>query len=57
VHRIEHGAVWLKAFAKLKHDSVLLVDQLRVIDNRRLTSGPLGVCSPVFLRKVQAAIV
>ena len=47
----------LKAFAKLKRDSDLLVDQLRAIDNRRLTSGPLGVCSPLFMREVQAAIV
>ena len=46
----------VKAFAKLKHDSDLLIDQLRAIDNRRLNSGPLGVCSPVFMRKVQAAI-
>ena len=46
----------VKAFARLKHDSDLLIDQLRAIDNRRLTSGPLGVCSPVFVRKVHAAI-
>ena len=44
-------------FARLKHDSDLLIDQLRAIDNRRLTSGPLGVCSPALMRKVQAAIV
>jgi len=47
----------VSAFARLKRDSDLLVDQLRAIDNRRLTSGPLGVCSPVFMREVQAAIV
>ena len=47
----------VSAFAKLKHDSDLLIDQLRAIDNRRLTSGPLGVCSPALMRKVQAAIV
>jgi mRNA interferase MazF len=47
----------VKAFASLEHDSDLLIDQLRAIDNRRLTSGPLGVCSPVFMRKVQTAIV
>ena len=44
-------------FARLKHDSDLLIDQLRAIDNRRLTSGPLGVCSPALMRKVQKAIV
>lgn len=47
----------VKAFARLKHDSDLLIDQLRAIDNHGLTSGPLGACSPVFMRKVQAAIV
>ena len=47
----------IKAFAKLKHDSDLLIDQLRAIDNRRLASGPLGVCSPLLMRKVQAAII
>ena len=47
----------VKAFAKLKHDSNLLLDQLRAIDNRRLTAGPLGVCSPEFMRKVQVAMV
>ena len=47
----------VKAFARLKHDSDLLIDQLRAIDNRRLTSGPLGDCSPTLMRKVQAAIV
>ena len=47
----------VKAFARLKHDSDLLIDQLRAIDNRRLTSGPLGACSPLFMHMVQAAIV
>ena len=46
----------VKAFAKLKQDCDLLIDQLRAIDNRRLISGPIGACSPVFMRKVQAAI-
>ena len=47
----------VKAFARLKHDSDLLIDQLRAVDNRRLSSGPLGVCLQPFMRKVQAAIV
>ena len=46
----------VKAFARLKQDSDLLIDQLRAIDNRRLTSGPLGICSPALMRKVQAAM-
>ena len=49
--------VRVTSFARLKHDSDLLIDQLRAIDNRRLTSGPLGVCSPALMRKVQKAIV
>src|SRR5262249_50237824 len=47
----------IKAFAKLKHDSDLLIDQLRAIDNRRLTTGPLGTCPPALMREVQAALV
>jgi len=47
----------VKAFARLKRDSDLLIDQLRAIDNRRLTSGPLGDCSPALMREVQSAIV
>ena len=47
----------IKAFARLKHGSDVLIDQLRAIDNRRLTSGPLGACTPEFMRKVQAAMV
>lgn len=46
----------VKAFAKLKRDSDLLIDQLRAIDNRRLTSGPLGQCSSTLMRKVEAAL-
>ena len=48
--------VRVTSFARLKHDSDLLIDQLRAIDNRRLTSGPLGICSPALMRKVHAAI-
>ena len=53
----EPQRVRVTPFARLKHDSDLLIDQLRAIDNRRLTSGPLGVCSPALMRKIQAAIV
>lgn len=47
----------IRAFAKLKHDSDLLIDQLRAIDNRRLIAGPVGVCTPALMRKVHAAII
>ena len=38
-HRVDDAEplrLRVKAFAKLKHDSDLLIDQLRAIDNRRL---------------------
>ena len=44
------------AFARLRKDSDLLIDQLRAIDNRRLTGRPLGRLSEAQLRKVRAAI-
>lgn len=47
----------VEAFADLNHDSDLLIDQLRAIDNRRLTVGPLGLCAPALMRKVQLALV
>ena len=46
----------VKAFARLKQDSDLLIDQLRAIDNRRLTSGPIGLCSSGLMLQVEAAI-
>ncbi len=48
--------VRVKAFARLKKDSDLLIDQLRAIDNRRLAGGPLGRLSEAQMRKVRAAI-
>lgn len=44
------------AFGRLRKDSDLLIDQLRAIDNRRLTGRPLGRLSGEQLRKVRAAI-
>ena len=41
---------------KLKHDSDLLIDQLRAIDNRRLTEGPLMRCDEKFMARVYTAI-
>lgn len=46
----------LKARAKLKQDSDLLIDQIRAIDNRRLIKGPLFHCSPQFLKRVYESI-
>jgi mRNA interferase MazF len=44
------------AFGRLRKDSDLLIDQLRSIDNRRLTGRPLGRVSDAQLRKVRSAI-
>ena len=44
------------AFGRLRKDSDLLIDQLRAIDNRRLTGRSLGRLSDEQLRKVRAAI-
>lgn len=44
------------AYGLLKHDSDLLIDQLRAIDNRRLTEGPLMRCDDKLLARVHDAI-
>ena len=46
----------VKAQGKLKQDSDLLVDQLRAIDNRRLSEGPLLQCDEQLLSHVFSAI-
>ncbi len=40
----------------IDHESDLLIDQLRAIDNRRLVKGPLGVLSPEAIRAVDQAV-
>ena len=40
----------------LKHDSDLLIDQLRAIDNRRLTEGPLTRCDDQLMARIYDAI-
>ena len=44
------------AHGRLKHDSDLLIDQLRAIDNRRLTDGPLMRCDEELMRHVYSAM-
>ena len=46
----------ITAFGRLRRNSDLRVDQLRAIDNRRLTGRPLGRLSEGQLRKVRSAI-
>jgi mRNA interferase MazF len=44
------------AHRKLKHNSDLLIDQLRAIDNRRFTEGPLMLCDEQLMARVYGAI-
>ncbi|OJX11143.1 MAG: transcription elongation factor GreAB [Caedibacter sp. 37-49] len=41
----------------LENDSDLVIDQIRAIDNKRLTQGPLAKCDNKFMKKVQNAIL
>jgi mRNA-degrading endonuclease toxin of MazEF toxin-antitoxin module len=44
------------ASGRLPHDSDLLIDQLRVIDNRRLVEGPLARLPRQQMARVSAAV-
>ncbi|RJQ46062.1 MAG: type II toxin-antitoxin system PemK/MazF family toxin [Gaiellales bacterium] len=46
----------VSAAGQLRHESDLLVDQLRAIDNRRLTKGPIARLSKPQMAKVGRAI-
>lgn len=46
----------IKAQAGLNHDSDLLVDQIRAIDNKRLIEGPLFRCQERLMQQVYEAI-
>lgn len=46
----------IKAQGGLKNDSDLLIDQIRVIDNKRIIDGPLLRCKEKFLDSVYEAI-
>jgi mRNA interferase MazF len=48
--------VRVTARGRLNQDSDLLVDQLRVIDNRRLSDGPLARCDEQLMVRVYGAI-
>jgi mRNA interferase MazF len=47
----------VKAREKLAKDSDLLIDQIRAIDKRRLTSGPLATLDPELMRKIHHAVL
>jgi mRNA interferase MazF len=44
------------ASGRLRHDSDLLIDQLRAIDNRRLVQGPLIRLSATFMHRIDQAV-
>lgn len=46
----------IKAQGRLEKDSDLLIDQIRAIDNKRLTTGPLLHRDDNFMRTVSAAV-
>ncbi len=46
----------IKKQKKLKQDSDLLLDQIRAIDNKRFTEGPLAQLDSKFMQQVITAI-
>lgn len=44
------------ATGALEHDSDLLIDQLRAVDNKRLVGKALAQCSTEFMEQVYAAL-
>jgi mRNA interferase MazF len=47
----------VKAREKLTRDSDLLIDQIRAIDNRRITSGPIANLEPDLMNRVNQAVL
>ena len=47
----------VKAREKLTRDSDLLIDQIRAIDNRRITSGPIANSEPELMKRVYQAVL
>ena len=56
IENAEPLRIRVAAHGRLKHDSDLLLDQLRAIDNRRLTEGPLTRCDRQLMLQVYDAI-
>ena len=49
--------VRVKAQEQLERNSDLLIDQMRAIDNRRLTSGPIATLDPEQMKSVCNAVL
>ena len=47
----------VKAREKLARDSDLLIDQIRAIDNRRITSGPVADLDSEMLKRIYQAVL
>jgi len=47
----------IKAREKLIRDSDLLIDQIRAIDNRRITSGPIANLESELTKRVHQAVL
>jgi mRNA interferase MazF len=56
VNGAEPLRIRVSAIGRLRQSSDLLMDQLRAIDNRRLTSGPLAQLSPAVMGRVGDAL-
>ena len=49
--------VRVKAREKLARDSDLLIDQIRAIDNRRITSGPIANLDSEMVKRIYQAVL
>jgi len=47
----------VKAREKLSRDSDLLIDQVRAIDNQRITTGPIANLEPELMKRVHQAVL
>jgi len=47
----------VKAREKLPRDFDLLIDQVRAVDNRRITSGPMANLGPELMKRVYQAVL
>ena len=56
IDAVEPLRIRIKAQAELNHDSDLLIDQIRAIDNKRLIDGPLFRCKEKLMEQVYKAI-
>jgi mRNA interferase MazF len=56
VDNTEPLRIRMAAHDRLKQESDLLIDQIRSIDIKRLTQGPIALCEKKFMNRVYKAI-